>query len=164
MRDGTASPRAFERWRILLLWFVLAWSLTIAMLLAACDSGGTECQCQPTGLLLQICPAVADEVENIQLSGNACDAAKLVVIDAGPDAAGTLSYDIQPTQAGLCGVLVSFKNGLTYAADQGQGGLVVQQGPACCTGLYPNGSREIQACVEAGASEAEAPNDAPSES
>jgi hypothetical protein len=129
--------------------------------LLGCDSGGVECQCQPTGLLLQICPQLSDQVKTVELFDNACTGASMALVDGGSDAVGTVSYDIQPTQAGMCSVEVTFTNGLTFAADQSSG-LVVTSGPACCPGLYPEGAREIQACVDAGALDAEAPSDGPS--
>jgi hypothetical protein len=100
-------------------------------------------------------------VKSIQLSGGACTGATLVQLDAGSDASGGASYDLQPTAPGMCGVEVAFANGLTFSADQSPSGLVVAHGPGCCSGLYPNGAREIEACVDAGA-DAEVLSDAPS--
>jgi hypothetical protein len=104
-------------------------------------------------------------VKSIELSGPACLGAPLLRLDdAGSDAGGSVDYDIQPTEAGACGVEVSFANGLTFAADQGAGEILLVPGQGCCTGLYPNGAREIEACVDAGALDAEVTNDSPSDS
>jgi hypothetical protein len=153
----TRSWGPLEEWRARVPCILAAVGATLA---AACDSGGIECQCKPTGLLLQVCPQLASQVQSIQLSGTACKGLPLFAVDAASEAAGTASYEIQPTQAGACGVEVSFRNGLTFGADQSPG-LVVQQGPGCCSGFYPNGAREIEACVDAGSVDAEAPSDAP---
>ena len=154
----TARPRSKE-WLAGGVCFVGIVGVTLG---GACDSGGTECQCEPTGLLLQICPALAGSVQSIQLSGSACVDAALYPIDAGADALGGKDYVIQPSTAGMCGVVVSFDNGLSFAADQGTDGLVLAPGPGCCPGLYPNGPRDIAACVDASSVDVEAPSDAPS--
>jgi hypothetical protein len=110
-----------------------------------CDSGGTECSCRPAGLSLQICAALADEVQEIQLSGTGCATASKSIVDGGAEGGWTV-YDIQPNQTGQCGLEVFFKNGLTFAA----GDLTIDHGPGCCTGLYPDplAASEIQACPE----------------
>jgi hypothetical protein len=157
---GGALLATLQEWRPRAPCYLAA--LVPVLGLLGCDSGGVECQCQPTGLLLQICPQLSGQVKTIELSGNACTGAPMALVDAGSDAVGTVSYDIQPTEAGICSVEVTFTNGLTFAADPSPGGLVVAPGPACCMGLYPEGAREIQACVDAGAVDAEAPSDGPS--
>jgi hypothetical protein len=158
----SATRLRFKEWAPALACILAIVSTTLA---GGCDSGGTECQCEPTGLLLQICPEVAGSVKAIQLSGSACTGARLTAVDAGSEAGGAKTYAIEPTMAGTCGVLVSFDDGLTFAADQSPGGLVVVPGPGCCSGLYPNGPREIVACVDAStvdATDGEVPSDAPS--
>jgi hypothetical protein len=109
-----------------------------------CDPGGTECSCRPTGLSLQICPALADEVQEIQLS-MACSTASKSIVDGGAEGGWTV-YDIQPDQTGACSLEVFFKNGLTFTA----GDITIDHGPGCCSGLYPDplGASEIQACPE----------------
>jgi hypothetical protein len=119
----SAARRRFKEWR----GAALCSSLVIVgivgtTLTGACDTGGTECQCDPTGLLLQICPELASSVTSIQTSGSACIGAKYYPVDAGPDAVGEKDYVLEPVMEGMCGVEVSFSNGLVFSADQVCGG------------------------------------------
>jgi len=119
---------------------------------AGCDPGATECSCRPTGLLLQICPDLAPQVQQIELTGSACATATRRIVDAGAEG-GWTSYDIQPQVPGQCTVEVFFKNGLTFTANGQPNPLNITRGPGCCTGLYPDplSAAEIQACPQSDA-------------
>jgi hypothetical protein len=120
---------------------------------AGCDPGGTECACRPTGLSLQICSDLDDQVQEIELTGSACSTASRRIVDAAVEGGGT-TYDIQPKHAGQCSIEVFFKNGLTFSANAPPNPpLVIDQGPGCCSGLYPDplGAGVIQVCPEADA-------------
>ena len=119
---------------------------------AGCDPGGAECSCHPPGLLLQICPDLAHQVQQIELTGSACATATRRLVDAAAEG-GWTSYDIQPSQAGQCTVEVFFKNGLTFTANAEPNPLNIIPGPGCCKGLYPDplSAGDIQACPQADA-------------
>ncbi len=128
------------------------WAGIWALAASGCDPGQTECACQPTGLLLHVCPALSDQVQSIDLTGSACSGATKRLVDASAEA-GWTTYEIQPTQPGQCSLEVTFKNGLTFAADAPPNPLLINHGPGCCSGLYPDpiGAGDIQACPEGGA-------------
>jgi hypothetical protein len=135
-----------------------------------CDSGGKECSCLPSGLSLQICPGLADQVDQVQLSGAACASASktLLAEEGGSDAGaegGAVTYDIQPSQAGECTIEVSFKNGLTFSAGGSPSPLQIIPGPGCCGDrLYPDplSQQQIVACpsADAGVESGTSPRDA----
>jgi hypothetical protein len=120
---------------------------------AGCDPGAAECSCHPTGLLLQICPDLAQQVQQIELTGTACATATRRVVDASAEG-GWTRYDIQPSQTGSCSVEVFFKNGLTFTANADPSPLTIIRGPGCCSsGLYPDplSAGDIQACPQSDA-------------
>jgi hypothetical protein len=158
----TRLRRPFGEWRalgscILAAPFVTV-AGTVAVTVAACDSGGIECQCEPTGLLLQICPELASQVQSIQTSGEACTPTAQREVDAGADAGNSVDYEIQPSQPGACSVNVAFRTGQTYSSSVP----TFDFGAGCCSGLYPNGSRVLQICLDASVPDSEVPSDSPS--
>jgi hypothetical protein len=102
--------------------------------------------------LLQICPELANQVKEIELTGAACASASRRIVDAATEA-GWTSYDIQPTEVGPCSVEVFFENGLTFSANPPPNPLTITHGPGCCGGLYPDplSAGDIQACPRADA-------------
>jgi hypothetical protein len=129
--------------------------LACASWAAGCDPGETECSCRPTGIEVDVCPALTGQVQAFTLTGSACSASTARAIpDASVDGGGT-AYSIDPTQPGQCTVEVSFTNGLSFTADGQPNPLTIAPGPGCCTGLYPDplAAGVIQVCplAEAGA-------------
>jgi hypothetical protein len=124
---------------------LLAWSLAPL----GCDPGTTECACHPTGLLLEICPELADQVVDggIELTGSACASVTPTLLEGGAEG-GYTAYDIQPHQAGQCSIQVSFTNGLTFTANAGPNPITFNHGPGCCSGLYPDplSAAQTQVC------------------
>ncbi len=96
--------------------------------LAACDSGGTECQCSAAGLTVDLPQSLAGQVTQIATSGQACaDAA----IDPTPGSSVvTTVFRIEPTHPGPCGLDIYFSDGTTFSDD-----LTVVQTTGCCAGL-----------------------------
>ncbi len=113
------------------------WGLLLAVL-AACDSGGTECECPAAGLTVNVPLPLAREVTAITPSDLACTGA---TIDPDPSTVHNAKvFHVTPTQAGPCQIEIFFSDGTTFS-DQ----LTVVETTGCCAGLRtsPLGAAEI---------------------
>jgi hypothetical protein len=108
------------------------------LLLAACDSGGTECVCPSAGLTVSLPSPLVGQVTTITGSGLAC--ADAAVAPAPTPHVTATSFHIEPTQPGMCQIDLSFTDGTTFS-DQ----LTVVETTGCCAGLRtsPLGAAQI---------------------
>jgi len=107
-------------------------------LVAACNSGGTECECPATGLTVNIPAPIAGPEGSINLSGLACAGAAVVPTAGNPRS--TTQYRVQPTRPGPCSLDIVLADGTTFSD-----AVVVVETTGCCTGLRtdPLGAAEI---------------------